>query len=210
MSARRRRAGRIAAAALVLAAPVALTGCSDLGGTGDQNFVTGDGTIVAIPASEREAPVEASGTSLQQEPIDVADYRGQVVVINFWGSWCNPCRDEAPTLQTASQELDAVFLGAQLRPDSTDAALAFEREFGITYPTIADQGATLLALGRYAPRASPGTAILDREGRVAAVINGPITSVVTLADLVEDVAGDGSSGDSSDGASGSPSEGASS
>lgn len=173
----------------LIALVLALSGCSGLRGTDDANFVTGDGSIVQFPASERGAPVESSGETLQGEPIDLADYRGQLVVLNFWASWCNPCRQEAPVLAEASEQLDAVFVGAQLRDDSVDPAVGFEREFGITYPTINDQGATLLTMGKFAPKSSPSTAILDREGRVAALINGVVPSVRTLEDLLEDADG---------------------
>ncbi|WP_139982786.1 TlpA family protein disulfide reductase [Nocardioides litoris] len=168
-----------------------LAGCSGgVQGTGDANYAE-DNAVQTVPPGERGDPVEISGTSLQGEPVDLADYRGDVVVLNFWGSWCNPCRDEAPVLKTASEELDAVFLGAQLRADSTAASIAFEEEFGITYPTIADGGSSALALGRWAPRAAPSTAVLDREGRVAALISGVVPSVITLEELVEEAGADG-------------------
>ena len=173
---------------LLLALPV-LAGCSGgLDGTGDANYVAGSGAVTQVAVDEREGPVEISGTTLDDEPIDLADYRGEVVVLNLWGSWCIPCRAEAPRLQEASENLDAAFVGLSFRESSFDNARAFEREFAITYPTIADSGEGTLALGRFRPTSPPTTYVLDREGRVAALITGAVRSLSTLEELVEEVA----------------------
>ena len=174
----------------LLAVVAAAGGCSSLGGTDEANFVVGDGTVVQIPAAERSDPIEISGPSLEDEPIDLADLRGEVVVLNIWGSWCNPCLAEAPILKEASEQVDATFIGMSFRETSCENALAVERRFGIEYPTIADTGPGVLALGRYAPRSPPSTYVLDTRGRVAAVISGAITSAGTLEDVVEDVKAD--------------------
>jgi len=174
----------------LLAVVAAAGGCSSLGGTDEANFVVGDGTVVQIPAAERTDPIEISGPSLEDEPIDLADLRGEVVVLNIWGSWCNPCLAEAPILKEASEQVDASFVGMSFRETSFENALAVERRFGIEYPTIADTGPGVLALGRYAPRSPPSTYVLDTRGRVAAVISGAITSAGTLEDVVEDVRAD--------------------
>jgi thiol-disulfide isomerase/thioredoxin len=144
--------------------------------------------VAQVAVEDREDPVEISGDSLEGDPVDVADWRGEVVVVNVWGSWCTPCRKEAPLLVDADAELDAQLVGIDIR-DNTAEALAFEREFGIEYPSIYDQGSEqLLGLGKYDSRATPSTYVLDREGRVAAVISGEVPSLGTLRDLVEEVA----------------------
>lgn len=178
---------------------IAAGGCSTLGGTDDVNFVVGDGTVVQVAAADRTDPIEIAGPSLEDEPVDLADLRGQIVVLNIWGSWCNPCLAEAPILKEASEQIDAAFVGLSFRETSFANALAVERRFGITYPTIADTGPGVLALGRYAPRSPPSTYILDTQGRVAAVISGAITSASTLEGLVEDIRADGESDGSADG-----------
>ncbi len=143
-------------------------------------------TQVAI--EDREDPVEASGTSLDGEEIDLADSRGRVTVVNVWASWCPPCRVETPSLVQAAAELDATFVGINIR-ESSDTAAAFERNQDMPYPSIHDQGGeTLLQFGRYSPRLPPTTLILDRKGRVAALINGAVPSKTTLVELVEEVA----------------------
>ncbi len=184
------RPTRLSWTALQLVALFLVSACSSLGGTDEANFVVGDGTVVQIPAAERTEPIEISGPSLEDEPIDLADLRGQIVVLNIWGSWCNPCLAEAPILKEASEQVDAAFVGMSFRETSFANALAVERRFGIEYPTIADTGPGVLALGRYAPRSPPSTYVLDTKGRVAAVISGAVTSPGILEDVVEDVRAD--------------------
>ncbi|MET0524304.1 MAG: TlpA disulfide reductase family protein [Nocardioides sp.] len=144
--------------------------------------------MLQVPVDDREDPVEISGDSLEGDPVDVADWRGDVVVVNVWGSWCTPCRSEAPLLVDADAELDAQLVGIDIRDNQPDA-LAFEREFGVEYPSIYDPGSEqLLRFGaKYGPRATPSTYVLDREGRVAALISGEVPSLGTLRDLVEEV-----------------------
>ncbi|GAA5144932.1 TlpA disulfide reductase family protein [Nocardioides marinquilinus] len=179
---------RVVAVVAAVLALVGTAGCSGLDGTGDANYTTGDGAITQIAAADREGALDIGGETLDGEPIDLASMRGDVVVLNVWGSWCTPCRGEAPVLQEASEQLDARFVGMSFRETSFENARSFEREFGITYPTIADEGAGVVELGDYAPKAPPTTYVLDRQGRVAAVVTGAITSAGTLEDLVEEVA----------------------
>ena len=80
------------------------------------------------------------------------------------------------------------FVGIDTREDDAAQALAFQRRYGITYPSLVDDGGLLLALrGAVPPTAIPSTLVLDTQGRIAARISGPVPSVTTLVDLVEDV-----------------------
>jgi thiol-disulfide isomerase/thioredoxin len=155
--------------------------------------VPGDGSVVQIDDGERGDAVDISGSSLQGEAVDLGELRGRVVVLNVWGSWCNPCRKEAPVLVEAAKQLGdkAAFVGLFARANSRADALAFEREYGISYPTVDDSGESLLKLGRYAPPSVPSTVVLDEEGRVAALFSGEVPSTTTLVNLVEDVAAEG-------------------
>lgn len=187
------RRGRFAVPLLAAAlAGGALAGCSSSsGGSGGTNYVAGDGTITVVPAAERRQSVELRGTTLEGAPVDVASYRGKVVVLNVWGSWCPPCRKEAPDLQAASTELKAKgveFLGINTNEKDKAQALAFQKTFGVTYPSLTDDGgAALLSLrGAVAPNAVPTTLVLDQQGRIAARISSATTKV-TLVDVVEDV-----------------------
>ena len=175
-----------------LVASVVLSGCSDVSGTGDLDYVPGEGQVVEVAEDDREEPVEVSGETVQGEPLDLTDLRGQVVVVNMWWSGCGPCIKEMPMLVEAEAELpsdDTEFVGINIRDLSTDNAAAFERKAGVDYPSLYDPGSeTLPRFGRYEPFSQPSTLVLDRDGRVAALINGPVPSKTTLTSLVEDVA----------------------
>lgn len=151
--------------------------------------------VTAYPVGDRSAPVVVTGDSLTGEVLSTEDLRGDVVVLNVWGSWCAPCREEAPVLAATSQRLadrGVSFLGINVR-DNTAAALAFEKRFGIDYPSIADvDGQALLSLNQYVPaNAVPVTLVLDRQGRVAARIIGVLTatSLASALDTVIDETG---------------------
>jgi thiol-disulfide isomerase/thioredoxin len=165
------------------------TACSGLDGTGDLEYIEGEGNVVQVDEGDREDPVEISGESLEGEQLALEDFRGEVTVVNVWASWCGPCRAETPDLIAAAEEADAAFVGIHIR-ESAGNGLAFERNKGVPYPSIHDEGGeTLLAFGqRFAPKSPPTTFVLDREGRVAALISGELPSATTLIELVEEVA----------------------
>jgi peroxiredoxin len=170
-----------------------LAACSTGGGQqAGQNFVAGDGAITVVAPEKRPMPGALRGTTVDGQTVDLADYKGNAVVLNVWGSWCAPYQQEAPALQAAFQQLagkGVKFLGINTRETGgTPAASAFERTYGITYPSLFDQGEDyLLALrGAVAANAIPSTVVLDPQGRIAARISGPTTKD-TLVDLVDDV-----------------------
>ena len=177
--------------ALGLACVLALAGCSnDVGSSGNQGYVAGKGIITSVKAADRKQPGEVSGRTLDGEKVSLADFRGKVVVVNVWGSWCGPCRAEAPMLAQASRDLagkGVVFLGIDSRDPSKDAAKAFVRRFDIPYASLYDQqGGTLLAFrGTLTPNSVPSTVVVDPQGRVAGSVLGNL-SRTTLDDLVED------------------------
>ncbi len=186
--------GRPRAGLAGLALLLALAGCGNAGaGTAvtGQNFQAGDGTITVVAPDQRQAPGPLRGTTIDGEQVDLAQYRGKVVVLNVWGSWCAPCQKEAPALQAASEALaprGVQFLGINTRENGNRAAAqAFERAYGITYPSLFDSADYLLALrGAVAANGIPSTIVVDAQGRIAARISGPTTET-TLVDLVEDV-----------------------
>jgi thiol-disulfide isomerase/thioredoxin len=189
---RSRRTRSLAALAALLALAGSVAGCSsDIGSSGDQGYVAGRGIITSLAVADRSEPGEVSGTTIDGKSLSLDDYAGKVVVVNVWGSWCAPCRAEAPMLAKAARDLaakDVAFLGIDSRDLNESAAKAFVRRFGVPYPSIYDQqGRTLLAFrGTLNPNAIPSTVIIDREGRVAASVLGEI-SRTTLYDLVEEV-----------------------
>jgi len=177
--------------ALGLACLLALAGCSnDVGSSGNQGYVAGKGIITTVKAADRKQPGEVSGRTLDGEKVSLTDFRGKVVVVNVWGSWCGPCRAEAPMLAQASRDLagkGVVFLGIDSRDPSKDAAKAFVRRFDVPYASLYDQqGGTLLAFrGTLTPNSVPSTVVVDPQGRVAGSVLGNL-SRATLDGLVED------------------------
>jgi thiol-disulfide isomerase/thioredoxin len=123
-----------------------------------------------IPAAQRSLAPDISGTTLTGGHLDIARWRGHTVVINFWGSWCVPCRKEAPVLARVAREtrfLGVRFAGVDIREDPS-AGLAFERDSRIPYPSISDPGDLIAArFGTAAPMATPSTYILDGRGGIA-------------------------------------------
>ncbi len=157
-----------------------LSACSNTStkGTGDTSYVAGDGSTILVAADKRGAPIELAGTTLEGSPLDISQWRGDIVAVNLWASWCGPCRSEAVTLEKVNKELSKQgvhFLGLNTR-DGLAAAKAFQDRFPTGYPSIQDNdGVLTLAFGNLGPAATPSTIILDRKGRVAARILGPVT-----------------------------------
>lgn len=185
--------GTAGSLAAVLVAAAVLTGCGSASlGTGEKNYVSGDGRVTQVDAANRDDPIDLVGDDLDGARLDLADLRGKVVVINVWGSWCPPCRSEMPDLVAAAESAgpQVAFLGINIRDPSTDQAKAFVRTFDVPFRSIysPDARALLAFAGTLTPRTIPSTVVLDRDGRVAASIIGAIPGTKTLTDLVEEVA----------------------
>jgi thiol-disulfide isomerase/thioredoxin len=175
--------------ALVLLGGV-LAGCAGASavqqgpGGGDSRYVAGNGVSQLI--KDRKPAPAVTGTTLDGKPFKLADLRGKVTVINFWASWCAPCRAEAPTMQQVYDETKASgvqFVGVDIK-DGRDNAKAFARTFKITYPSVYDQaGQIALAFRDIPPNAVPSTLVIDRRGAVAARAIGSV-SYSPLKDIV--------------------------
>ena len=184
-----RRTACAVAALLVAALLGGCSGSSAQSGAPDKGYISGDGSVTVTPADERGAPTTFRGRTLDGASFDVADHRGEIVVVNFWASWCPPCIVEAPGLQavwTDYQSRGVQFVGVDVG-DNRAAAQAHERRFSVTYPSIEDRaGRVLLAFrGTLTPSSRPSTLVLDRDGRVAARVLGKVDAS-TLRDLVAD------------------------
>lgn len=166
-----------------------LAGCSDLTGTGDLDYVPGDGGVVEFAPDQREAPVELSGPTTTGE--DYTLERGKVAVVNVWWSGCGPCIAEMPMLTEldAAYDGDVTFVGINVKDTSPENARTFEVDRGVEYPSIYDPDALLAFTGRTSPRSTPTTLVLDPDGVVVSLVNGPIPSRTTLAELVEAAGG---------------------
>lgn len=181
---------RLWTATLALASIALVAGCSSTQ-TNTEGFVSGDGSLTVLSVEERpDAPV-IDGVTLDDEIWTSADVTNKVIVYNVWGSWCAPCRSEAPALAEASRTLadQAVFVGLNTRDYEKAAPRAFVRTFEVPYVNLYDpDGALLLRFsGQLPPNAIPSTIVVDLEGRVAARIIGETTEA-TLVGVVQDVA----------------------
>ena len=180
-----RSARLLAVALLALLLSACVGGVED---TGDDGFISGSGEITFIDPGKRKPAPELSGTDLDGREISSADYAGKVLVVNLWGSWCAPCRKEAPALAKASAELadqNVQFLGL-LTKDDPASAKAFNAKFGIDYPSIDDaSGRNQAAFADSLPSvAIPTTWVIDAKGRVAARVMGELSDA-TLRGLVD-------------------------
>ena len=171
--------------------PVLLAGCSGLTGTGDLDYVPGNGGVVEFASNEQQPPVELSGETTTGE--DYTFTPGTVTVVNVWWSGCGPCIKEMPMLTElyAAYDGEVDFLGINIRDTSAANARSFELDRGVDYPSIyAPDGDALLAFtGRTSPRSTPTTLVLDESGVVVSLVNGEIPSRTTLTNLVEDAGG---------------------
>ena len=180
-SARRAVLGAAAAAALALGAAACGGGATaqDTAVGNGSSFVAGTyGTTVFQAGSRPEAP-QVLGTTLTGGRFRLSADRGAVVVMNFWGSWCTPCREEAPALGALARLFShsgVRFLGVDIRDDPASAE-AFMRTYRISYPSLNDPN-DLIALdfrSTAPPAGIPTTLVIDGSGQITARVIGPVS-----------------------------------
>jgi thiol-disulfide isomerase/thioredoxin len=169
-----------------------LTGCStgkdavNENAGSDNRYVAGDGKTIVYPVADRKPAPAVSGKTLDDGTLDLATRRGHVVVLNFWASWCQPCRLESADLEAVHQstkDSGVDFVGVDSR-DEKDAAVSFVAG-RVTYPSLFDPaGRIALHFADVPPTTLPSTLIIDRSGKVAVVIR----NAVRRADLARLVA----------------------
>ncbi|MEV4051637.1 TlpA disulfide reductase family protein [Amycolatopsis sp. NPDC049688] len=166
---------------LLLVALLALAGCSagkDAVVQGSSfNFVSPGGKIdITYEVADRQPAPVLAGDDLMNEgkQLSLADFPGQVVVLNLWGQWCGPCRTEAPEMETVARQGVQV-VGIDVRDPAREVAQDFVRDRQLTYPSIYDpDGRVLLKLSGYPRNIIPSTIVLDKQHRVAAVFLRPV------------------------------------
>ncbi|MER6528413.1 TlpA disulfide reductase family protein [Streptomyces sp. NPDC001508] len=163
--------------AVAAAAALTLSACGSggiSGGGGNTNFVTGNNGIDTAAKGSRATAPDLSGKTIDGRTLDIADYKGKIVVVNVWGSWCGPCRAEGQYFAKVSKEYTdkgVQFVGINTRDSSTTPAVAFEKEQGITYPSLYDPTGKLMLRfkkGTLNPQLIPSTLVIDRDGKIAA------------------------------------------
>lgn len=195
-----RRLLRIALVVVAVLTVLVAVGCA--GGTAgpttgqrqEFTFVApgGQDRILYDPPQSRGTVTGLTGEDLADpaRTLGLADFPGQVVVLNVWGSWCGPCRAEVPDLQQLHESMGpkgVTVLGVDVR-DDRDAARDFLADRDVTYPNIFDQpGRSLLALDGFPRNTVPSTLVLDRQHRVAAVFLRAVR-LTELAPVVQRVA----------------------
>jgi thiol-disulfide isomerase/thioredoxin len=149
------------------------------GGGGGTTTVDGNISAVLYTAGHRPVAPGFTGTTLAGSKLSFSSYRGHVVVLNFWGSWCVPCRAEASTLAAVAgryRPSGVSFLGVDVR-DTTASAQAFVNHFHVGYPSVGDAGSVITAdFSDVVPIAgTPTTLVIDRTGHIAGAVFGSVT-----------------------------------
>lgn len=169
------------------------TPVSNISSDAESGFVSGDGTSVFLNISDRKPAPDLLNIEFLSSEIDLNSLKNKVVLINVWGSWCSPCRKEAPELEELylkNKANNVEFIGINIR-DSKISAKRFIDNFSITYPNIYDRdGKLLLGYKDSLPaNAIPSTILIDKNGLVAARQLGPIDKSLIqgfITELVEE------------------------
>jgi len=173
----------IACLAVVVAAGAglaSLTGGGAGSGAGSAPVVIG-GSRIGIGASAPEFTLQSvdGGTHA------LSDYRGQIVFLNFWATWCPSCEGEMPTIESVYEAYrDEGFIVLAINAgESTGSIRGFQQEEGLTFPLLIDSGESVT--GSYEIRALPTSLLVDQEGVISRIYSGPITH----GQLAEDIEG---------------------
>ena len=168
---------------LIALSALLLTSCGNGGAsTAQENYISGNGAITFISAADRAMAPKLSGDTLYGTKFDFTS--NKIAVVNVWASWCSPCRAEMPALTALSEKnLDVQFMGILTRDNLANAEV-FARQLGVPYPNFIDDSLLLGFRNTLPANAIPTTVVLDKQGRVAARISGPVT-VGGLSDLIE-------------------------
>jgi cytochrome c biogenesis protein CcmG, thiol:disulfide interchange protein DsbE len=156
------------------------------------SVVNGPGKINTVGSlirlGDRQAP-NFTITSFSGQSLSLAQFRGKTVIVNFWASWCPPCRDEAPVLAQLAQTADPnqlVVLGIDVWDNDADAQ-SFLQQHGLTYPNGPDKNGAIAI--DYGVSGVPETFFISPEGKLLGKYPGPLQSVQQVHDLAKQLGG---------------------
>jgi len=163
-----------------------LTSCGNGGSSvAQESYISGNGAVTFISANNRQMAPKLSGDTLYGTKFNFAG--NKIAVVNVWASWCSPCRAEIPTLTALSKKYaDVQFMGILTRDNLANAEV-FARQLAVPYPNFIDDSLLLGFRNTLPANAIPTTVVIDKQGRVAARISGPVT-VSGLSNLIERLA----------------------
>jgi len=163
----------------LLTALLAVAACTSPGSNGSYVFTSATALGKLIPAADRKPAGTFTGDLIDGGTLGTADLRGKVAVLNFWASWCAPCRIESPQLDLVYRRLKdkgVDFIGIDTK-DAKSNARSFVHDFNISYPIVFDEnGEIAIRLGNLPARGLPFSVLLDKAGKVAAVYVGELTA----------------------------------
>jgi peroxiredoxin len=176
----------------VLVVVLLVTGFGGSGSSNGVTYIDGSTSAVFYTSGHRAMAPDFSGSTLTGVPLRFTTYRGKVVVLNFWGAWCDACRAEAATLAVVAEQYQPAgvsFLGVDVR-DTPVNALAFTRSHDIPYPSVSDPDDTItLDFTSVVPiAATPTTLVIDGTGHIAGAVFGA-TSYSELTTILTKVTG---------------------
>lgn len=163
----------------LLTALLAVSACTSTGSNGGYRFTSATALGKLIPAADRKPAGTFTGDLIDGGTVGTTDLRGKVAVLNFWASWCAPCRIESPQLDIVYRRMKnkgVDFIGIDTK-DAKSNARSFVHDFDISYPIVFDEnGEIAIRLGNLPARGLPFSVLLDKSGKVAAVYVGELTA----------------------------------
>jgi thiol-disulfide isomerase/thioredoxin len=178
MKRRRILLGLVLATALLGSACSGGTDAVDQTAGGQYRYVGATPKGKTIAEAKRKVAGPATGTILGGGDWTLKSLKGQVVVLNYWATWCAPCRIETPNLQRVYitwKPKGVAFVGIDVKEANRSPVQAFVKDNAVTYPIVFDEGAkTALQIGHLPLQGLPNTVVIDKHGRVAAVYVGNV------------------------------------
>jgi thiol-disulfide isomerase/thioredoxin len=178
MKRRRMLLGLVLATALLGSACSGGTDAVDQTAGGQYRYVGATPKGKTIAEAKRKPAGPATGMLLDGGGWTLKSLKGQVAVLNYWATWCAPCRIETPNLQkvyAAWKPKGVAFVGIDVKEANRSPVIAFVKDNAVTYPIIFDEGAkTALQIGHLPLQGLPNTVVIDKQGRVAAVYVGNV------------------------------------